>query len=119
MDNPNVVSICFCRMGMVFIFIRLVFNNIKPVPSESEILMIVHTHFNVRKSHTYHPVRVRRYKTKMNDPVLMQYITYQSKSHVHSPYLHIWLLSCPKCLHLIHNAKMTILLLIISELHSK
>ncbi|KAJ8271376.1 hypothetical protein COCON_G00102350 [Conger conger] len=67
-------------IGIVFIFIRLVFNTINPVPTESEIRAMVHALFVAHLRPMNAPVRVQRSVPQLNDPVAEQDITYEKLS---------------------------------------
>ncbi|XP_035273853.1 uncharacterized protein LOC118227465 [Anguilla anguilla] len=64
-------------MGSVFICIRLVFDTIKTVPSESEIVTMAQTLLDARLWQMNDTVKAPSNMTDLNDPVRVQNITYQ------------------------------------------
>ncbi|XP_035273852.1 uncharacterized protein LOC118227464 [Anguilla anguilla] len=67
-------------MGSVFICIRLVFDTIKTVPSESEIVTMAQTLLDARLWQMNDTVKAPSNMTDLNDPVRVQNITYQQLS---------------------------------------
>ncbi|XP_064193970.1 mucin-5AC-like [Anguilla rostrata] len=67
-------------MGSVFICIRLVFDTVKTVPSESEIVTMAQTLLDARLWQMNDTVKAPSNMTDLNDPVRVQNITYQQLS---------------------------------------